>query len=583
MSQLALTNVISISVSQGNPGIGNYNTSNLALFTDEQPAGSVETLSFSGVAASGVFVVNIGALATASINWNDSIDAIQAKINALSGYGQVVVTGSIASKTLTLSQPGQNSPLPLVTITGNTLATSTPSAITVTPAITAAGWSGGGGGYAAYLTPTQVGLDFGTSSKTHAMANSIFSQQPNILIGGGQLIVILLQVSQQTLSLSAVPASGTFEVTYNGNSSAAINWNDEASAIQAKVQAVAGLGQASVVGSLHSQAITIILYNVYGVALPITTSANSLEDAGSAAITITPSIPAVGETLAAAITRTVGLVQYFGILVTESCGTGQNIPSADVTAAAAVVLPLVKILFMVTNSATDITPTSGMVAVLTLAGFTNTRVNYYGDSVALNALTFIAGYAGGRLSVDFSGSNTTTTAHLKQILGVSVDPSMTQTLLDHAETVGADTYVSLQGVAAIFCSGANQFFDQVYNRLWLTGALQVAGFNYLAQSATKIPQTEQGMDGLKGAYRAILEQAVTNQYCAPGAWNSSTTFGNQNDLIANVAQRGYYIYSVPVAQQSQANRAARQAPLVQIALKEAGAIHSSTVIVTINP
>lgn len=583
MSQLALTNVISISVSQGNPGIGNYNTSNVALFTDDVPVNSVETLSLSGVAASGAFVLNFGALATASINYNDTVDAIQAKINALAGYSQVVVSGSIASKLLTLTWPASLGALPLVTVTSDTLQTAGSIAITITAAISASGWSGGSLGYAAYLTPTQVGLDFGTNSKTFKMANAIFSQQPNILIGGGQLIIILLQVSQQTLTLSGVPASGTFEVTYNGNSSAAINWNDSPATIQSKVQAVPGLSQAVIAGDLLNQSITVILNGVYGVAPAITASLNSLQTSVPAAITITPTIPVAGEKLDAAITRTVGLVQYFGILVNESVGTAQVVPAADVTAAAAVVLPLVKMLFLVTNSQTDLTATTGLVAANSVAGNTNTRINYYGDVTVANALVFLASYIGFGLSVNFSGSNTTTTLHLKQLLGVSPDPTMTQTILDLAQAAGADCYVSLQGVSAIFCSSANLFFDQVYNRLWLTGALQVAGFNYLAQSNTKIPQTEAGMDGLKGAYRAILEQAVVNQYCAPGSWNSSTTFGNQQDLIANVSQRGYYIYSVPVAQQSQTNRAARQAPLVQIALKEAGAIHSSSVIVTVNP
>jgi len=134
----------------------------------------------------------------------------------------------------------------------------------------------------------------------------------------------------------------------------------------------------------------------------------------------------------------------------------------------------------------------------------------------------------------------------------------------------------------VFCSGKNSFFDQVYNLQWLVGALQVAGFNYLAQSSSKIPQTESGIDGLKGAYRKVCEQAVTNQYCAPGEWNSSTTFGIQSDFLQNITQRGYYIYSQPVALQSQAAREARQAPIVQLALKEAGAVHSSSVLVYIN-
>jgi len=194
----------------------------------------------------------------------------------------------------------------------------------------------------------------------------------------------------------------------------------------------------------------------------------------------------------------------------------------------------------------------------------------------------VASYAGRALSTNFSGSNTTQTMHLKDLTSVQPDPSMTQTLLNEAIAAGADTYVSLQGVAKTFCSGENSFYDQVYNLQWFIGALKVAGFNYLATSSTKIPQTEGGMDGLKGAYRSVCEQGITNQYGAPGRWNSSTTFGVQSDFLANVAQRGYYIYSTPISQQSQVDRAARKAPLAQIAFKEAGAMHSSSVIVNIN-
>ena len=65
------------------------------------------------------------------------------------------------------------------------------------------------------------------------------------------------------------------------------------------------------------------------------------------------------------------------------------------------------------------------------------------------------------------------------------------------------------------------------------------------------------------------------------SWNSSETFGNTDDLRRNIIDTGYYIYSLPIAQQSQVDRDARKAPLVQIAVKLAGAIHSSTVLVVI--
>lgn len=475
--QLELTNVIDISVAQAQAGIGEYNTSNLAIFTDEIPAVSFGTL-----------------------------------------------------------------------------------------------------GYANYLSPTQVGVDFGTTSKTYAMANAVFSQQPNILAGGGELTIILLTVATQALAFSGVAASGVFVVNYGGNASAAINWNDTAAQIQVKVQAVPGLEEVLVTGSIAAQLVNIQFNGVYGAQPLVTITGDTLQTGGAVAITVTPTTTIVGETWAAAITRTKDLVQYFGLIVDANL---VSIGQADLLAAAAVVQALNKIGVVVSNVEADIQP-GGMIDLLRTGGFTQMRGLYYGDPLELNTIVMLASYSGRAFSTNFEGSNTTQTMHLKDLTGVQPDPSMTQTILNEAKAAGADTYISLQGVPKVFCVGANSFFDQVYNLQWFVGALQVAGFNFLAQSATKVPQTESGMDGLKGAYRAVCEQGITNQYGAPGQWNSSTTFGNQGDLLANIAQRGYYIYSVPIAQQSQAARVARQAPLVQIAFKEAGAIQSSTVIVNIN-
>lgn len=474
-NQLPITNVVTISVSQTSPGVGDYNTSNLGLFTDEAPD--------------------------------------------LSSFGAL--------------------------------------------------------GYASYLTPTQVGVDFGTSSDTYAMANAVFSQQPNILLGGGQLVVILLTNQVNHFVFSGIPASGTFTVTYATNTSAAINWNDTAAQIQTKVRAVSGLSQVLVTGSMATT-LNIQMAGIY--APSALTATSSLLTSGPVAITITITQPTSNETIGAAITRTASLVQYFGIMVNEILA---SIGQTDLLAAAAIVQALNKIAFFVSNLSADIA-SGGMLDLLRTGSFTQSRGLYYGDSTTLNCLDMIAAYVGRALSTDFNGSNTTSTMHLKVLSGIQPDPTMTQTLLNLAIAAGADTYVSLQGVSAIYCSGANSFYDQVYNLQWLIGALQVAGFNYLAQAATKIPQTEAGMDGLKGAYRAVMEQGVTNQYLAPGSWTSPTTFGNQVQLIANVAQRGYYIYSSPISQQLQAARAARQAPLIQIAAKQAGAIQSSNVIVTVN-
>lgn len=330
-------------------------------------------------------------------------------------------------------------------------------------------------GYKIYLEPGSVATDFGTDSVTYQMALAIFSQQPNILLPGGYLVVI-----------------------------------------------------------------------------PFTTS----------------------ETLAAAIARTSSLVQYFGIM------SAQIETQSDMLAAAAVIQAANKIGFFVQNTTAAIM-TGGSLDLLRSGDFTQSRGLFYDDS-STNALLFQAAYAGRALSTVFSGSNTTQNMHLKQLAGIQPDPGITQTYLTDAIAAGADCYVSLQGFSCVFSSGENDFFDNVYNLQAFAGYLKVAGFNYLAGASTKIPQTEAGMNGLKGAYRAVCQQFVANQYIAPGTWNSPTFFGNQADLISNVAQFGYYIFSTPVSQQLQVDRANRQAPLVSIAVKEAGAINESSVVVIVN-
>lgn len=484
MSQLSISNIINVSVSQSNLGVNAYNTSNLGLFSDEIPADTF-----------------------------------------------------------------------------------------------------GDAGFKAYVDAPDVATDFGTASKTYQMALAIFSQQPNILAGNGQLIVILMSTALQTLSLSGVPASGAFTISYGGNTTTSLPYTATASQIQAALQLLPGLAGVSVTGSLASQSLDIQMGGVYGSTPSVFTfPSNTLETSGSVSITITPTIYMDGQTIGAAITAASTLVQFFGIIATE---TVSQIGGTDVAAAAAVVQALNKIAFWVSYNTADI-EADGILTDFTTGAFSQSRGLYYGDDSVvsgyegLNAMLMMAAYASLGLSVNFSGSNTTTTMNLKTLNTIQPDPSMTQTIYNNAATAGADIYPSIQGDSAVISNGANQYFDYVYNLQWFVGAIQVAGYNYLAQTSTKIPQTESGMNGLKGAYRNVCQQAVTNQFLAPGTWTSSTTFGTQALFFDNIAQQGYYIYSQPIAQQSQTNRAAREAPLVQIATKTAGAIQSSSVIIYVN-
>lgn len=431
------------------------------------------------------------------------------------------------------------------------------------------------GAYALYLDPIGVADDFGTDSLVYGMANRVFGQQPNILNGGGYLAVLPMIPGEVTGSTSGVPASGSVAVTV-GSATAFLVFDDTEAEIQATLRTLPGLEQVTSTGTLGSSPITILTYGVYGSPTAPTVGTSTLQTSGSVAVTLAFTVTGSGETLAEAIVRTAPLVQYFGVLPEQLLST---LGSTDALAGANAVQALNKVMFLATDDSDDLEP-GALPDQIAEASLSKSRCLYKGS----DALLFAASYAGLALSTNFEGANTTQTMHLKSLVGEVADDTITQTLLNKALAAGVDTYPSLQGVAKVFTSGANGgFYDQIYNLGWLVGALQVAGFNYLAQAQTKIPQTEAGMTGLKGAYRTVCEQGVNNGYLAPGSWTSPTTFGNLVAFLQNVLDRGYYIFSTPVAQQSAVSRAARQAPLVQIAVKEAGAVQKSNVIVYVNP
>ena len=123
------------------------------------------------------------------------------------------------------------------------------------------------------------------------------------------------------------------------------------------------------------------------------------------------------------------------------------------------------------------------------------------------------------------------------------------------------------------------FFDEVHGTDWLQNAVQTAIYNLLYTSLTKVPQTDGGVNIIVSTICQQLDQAVTNGLVAPGVWNAGG-FGaiKQGDMLA----KGYYVYAQPLASQSQADREARKAPVIQCAIKLAGAVHSVDCIINVN-
>lgn len=287
------------------------------------------------------------------------------------------------------------------------------------------------------------------------------------------------------------------------------------------------------------------------------------------------------ETVREAVVRIGDSVFYYGVLIDN------ELAADDPTEFSALVTALQaagKLFGYCSSNVNDLQPGSPLDLVRSASEYRG-RMFYYGNPLLNGAAVqqtqiFAAAYLARGLSVDFSGVGTAITMHGKQLVSITPDQTIAQTQLNLAQTAGIDVYVSIAGVPAVFCSGANQWFDQVYNDDWFAMALQVAGFNYLLPINFKVPQTEEGMSGLKSAYRAICEQAKTAGVLAPGAWTGAVPAGVPQALfLSNIANVGYFVFSQPVALQNQAARNARQAPLVQIAAKLAGAIQSSNVLV----
>lgn len=446
--------------------------------------------------------------------------------------------------------------------------------------------------YAIYVSPAQVAADYGTNSVTAAMANAIFSQVPNVLSGTGRLVIIPLLASVSATSgniatanlsanLAAIIAvtNGDIKVTIdsvvyniaNLNFTGCVTWADVVGVLQAQIAAgnVAPATNGFTITSKKvgsASSVALAAFSGGGTDL----SGAGFFNAGSEVATA--GVNSSGETLLAAIQRTSGLVGYVPFMSTL------NLEDAVIETTANGVQALDNLYFQHFSSPTDL---AGAITTIQQASNTKTRCLLYLTTQS-SANLFKAAYAGRGCSVDFTGSNTSQTMNLKALATIVPDPNMTETIYQNAVTAGADLYVSYDGVPSVVSNGANNYFDNVYSDLALKFGLTTAGFDYLRQTNTKVPQTEKGMNGLKAAYAQVMQQFVFNGCLAPGAWNSAETFGDPVIFNDNVSRYGFYIFSFPIAQQNVSDRDNRIAPLVQIAAKRAGAIHKSNVIVIVN-
>lgn len=451
--------------------------------------------------------------------------------------------------------------------------------------------------YEIFVSPSQVAQVYGTSSLTARMANAMFAQVPNIRTGNGRLIIIPMQnavsatpgdFTSADISANLAPLllinNGDLRVVVNGvnydltslNFTECEDFADIAAVLQSRVvdatfEAIDESGQSGIriTSKKVGASSTVSLAAVPGGAGTALNGSGYFNAAGGTSSSGTDS---TGETILEAIARTDGAVGYVGMLTTLSLEDDALTDIADGVQA------MDKLFHYAGSSTQDI---AGIGTTIQQDGNTKTRFKVYTLGIE-EAKLMNAAYVGRAHSVNFSGSLTSQTMNLKQLVTIAPDLGISQTLYVQADAAGVDLYVSYDGVPSVYSTGGNDYFDNPYSDLALKFALETAGFNFLRQTNTKVPQTETGMNGLKSAYSLVCERFVRNGCVAPGSWTSSERFGDPEVFDNNILTRGYYIYSLPIVQQSSVEREARKAPLCQIAIKRAGAIHTSDVLVVIN-
>jgi hypothetical protein len=233
--------------------------------------------------------------------------------------------------------------------------------------------------------------------------------------------------------------------------------------------------------------------------------------------------------------------------------------------------------FYTTSSAGVLTNEAGNIfATLKAAGYRRTHGMYSAGESPIAAASVMA-YA---MAVNFALANSAYTLSLKSLPGVTPD-SLTSTNISNIKTNNGNYYVQLGGTYNVLQNGVQadgSFFDEVHGLDWLKLQIQRNVMDLLT-SVAKVPQLDIGTTSIINAIATALEGGVRNLLIAPGVWTGPAIFTLET---GTPLESGYAIMAEAVADQSAADRQARKAPPIYVAVILAGAIHTSVISVYVN-
>jgi len=471
-----------------------------------------------------------------------------------------------------------------------------------------------------YASGDEVASDFGSSAPEYAAASLFFAQSPTpaqCYVGrwassatSGMLRGAVLTSAQQAMSNFTSITNGGLSILIDGtrytptgmNFSGQTNLNGVAAIVQAALSNLvtvrwdalnfrmvlqsASTGTKSSVSYATSPtaATPSVAQNPAVEAASVTTlvvigGGNATDISGLLGLTAASGARIIagsdGETLLAAVRLLADMsTDWYGLQVASSV---LPVNSDYLAVASYIEAASVSRIFGITTQdpATLDSGTSSDLASVLQAGEFKRTFDQYSSNEFASASIF-----GRAFTVDFDGTNTTITLKFKQEPNVSPE-TLTETQSATLTSKHCNVFVRYNNNTAILQQGvmANGYFlDEVYALDWLQNDLQTNVYDELYLTG-KVPQTDAGINRLVSIISGRLEQAVVNGLLAPGVWNGPPIGAiNTGDTLS----KGYYVYAAPIASQSQADREARKAPLIQAALKLAGAVHDADVVVTVN-
>ena|GEM_PF-400316 len=190
------------------------------------------------------------------------------------------------------------------------------------------------------------------------------------------------------------------------------------------------------------------------------------------------------------------------------------------------------------------------------------------------------GILGWAMGANTGLANSAYTLKFKNIVGVQVDP-LTEAQVSDALVANGNVYINRGATYDWLESGTmadGTWFDEMINLDMLANYIQLS-ISDLLNKVPKVPQTEAGVLQIINSFIPDLEKAVRTGFVAAGIWTAPGFLTlSQGDAI----EKGYLVLSEAINDQSPADREARMAPPIYIAVKLAGAIHSAIIQVNVN-